>query len=165
MWEEALLWRSTRRTHQLNMRAVAALSRHLPWRPSTSKASILLNRRLNFPGYIRQMMAALCTADCASVSTLGTSEMELPFLTWLPVFLCKDALRRHVDTSKHKLAVQLEGKHLASDGIGGIFQAFSEAVSTQRKTALGAMKCLYRLAKNEVAHTTKYVRLLQLAQS
>ena len=81
------------------------------------------------------------------------------------VSLCKDALRRHADTSKHKLAVQLEGKQLASDGIGGIFQAFSEAVSTQRKTALGAMKCLYRLAKNEVAHTTKYVRLLQLAQS
>lgn len=79
------------------------------------------------------------------------------------ISLRKDALKRHAGSSMHKAAVQLECEQLASERTGGIVQAFSEVASTERKAALGAMKCLYWLAKNEIAHTTKYVPLLQLA--
>ena len=79
------------------------------------------------------------------------------------ISLRKDAIRRHAGSSMHKAAVLLECERLASEKTGGIVQAFSEAASTERKAALGAMKCLYWLAKNEIAHTTKYVPLLQLA--
>ena len=129
----------------------------LPQHPSISKASMILNGRLNFRGCTQQMIVVACTADFASVSTRETSETELLLLT--------DAIRRHAGSSMHKTAVLLECERLASEKTGGIIQAFSEAASTERKTALGlgAMKCLYWLAKNEIAHTTKYVLLLQLA--
>ena len=78
------------------------------------------------------------------------------------ISLRKDAIRRHAGTSMHKVAVQLENERLASERTGGIAQAFSYGISTERKAALGAMKCLYCLAKNEIAHTKKYVPLLKL---
>lgn len=57
----------------------------------------------------------------------------------------------------HKQAVRQEHERLAAEASGGIEQAFHETASVQRKAAMGAMKCLYWLVKNEIAHTTKYV--------
>ena len=56
------------------------------------------------------------------------------------VSLSKDAIKRHAGTSMHKVAVQLENERLASERTGGIAQAFSDAISTERMAALGAMK-------------------------
>ena len=81
------------------------------------------------------------------------------------ISLRKDVLARHADSRMHKSALWQEHERLASEQGGGIVQAFSEAASVERKAALGAMKCLYWLAKNEIAHTTKYVPLLELARS
>lgn len=63
------------------------------------------------------------------------------------ISLHRDAISRHAGTGMHKVAVQLEYKRLASKRTGGIMQAFSDAISTERKAALGAMKCLYWQAK------------------
>ena len=79
------------------------------------------------------------------------------------VSLRKDVLARHADSSMLKSAVVQEQDRQASERGGGIVQAFSEAMSVEKKAALGAMKCLYWLAKNEIAHTTKYANLLELA--
>ena len=46
---------------------------------------------------------------------------------------------------------------------GGIRQAFSQQVVVQRKALIGALKMVYWLAKEEVAHTTKFVSLMQLS--
>lgn len=81
------------------------------------------------------------------------------------ISLRKDVLTRHADSHMHKSAVRQECERLASEQGGGIVQAFTEAASVERKAALGTMKCLYWLAKNEIAHTTKYVPLLELARN
>ena len=81
------------------------------------------------------------------------------------VSLRKDVLARHADSSMHKSAMMQEHDRLASQQGGGIEQAFSKAISIEKKAALGAMKCLYWLAKNEIAHTTRYVPLLELVRS
>ena len=81
------------------------------------------------------------------------------------VSLRKDVLARHADSSMHKSAMMQEHDRLASQQGGGIEQAFSKAISIEKTAALGAMKCLYWLAKNEIAHTTSYVPLLELVRS
>ena len=101
-----------------------------PQRPSTSKADMILSGRPNFPGCIRQMA---CTVDSSGVSTRGTSETA--WLSLTPHLVHKDAIRRHAGTSMHKAAIQLE--RLASKRNGGIAQAFSDAISTERKAAGG----------------------------
>ncbi len=77
----------------------------------------------------------------------------------------KDVLRRHASSSMHQLALRREHERLSSDSDGGIRQAFSNSLAAQRRAAIGAMKCLYWLAKNEIPHTTKYVPLIKLASN
>ena len=45
---------------------------------------------------------------------------------------------------------------------GGIRSALQEQVSTQPMGVIGALKCLYWLVKEEVAHHTKFGSLLEL---
>ena len=80
------------------------------------------------------------------------------------VSLRRDVLARHADSLMHKSAVLQEHERLASQPNGGIVHAFSEAISMESKPIVGATKCLYWLAKHEIAHTTKYVPLLELVQ-
>ena len=47
---------------------------------------------------------------------------------------------------------------------GGIENAFSDQISLEMKAAIGCLKCIYWLCKNEVSHTTMYSNLLQLAE-
>lgn len=65
----------------------------------------------------------------------------------------------------HKSALAREQEHLAAEQGGGIAHVFSAVASVDRKAAVRAMKCLYWMAKNEIAHTTKYAPLLELARS
>ena len=60
----------------------------------------------------------------------------------------------------HREAQELESTKLASDRDGGIRQAFSSRVLVQRR---GALHLLYWLAKEEIAHTTKFNSLKDLA--
>ena len=48
---------------------------------------------------------------------------------------------------------------------GGIREAIQGQVVLQRNAVIGAMKCLYWLCKQEIAHTTNYEPLLSLAMS
>ena len=63
----------------------------------------------------------------------------------------------------HKEAEELEAARLASQRNGGIKQAFSARVVVQRKALIGALQLMYWLAKEEVAHTTKFNSLKDLA--
>jgi len=65
----------------------------------------------------------------------------------------------------HKQAQQLEATRVASERDGGIRQAFSSRVVAQRKALVGALRVLYWLAKEEVAHTTKFTSLKDLSIS
>ena len=70
--------------------------------------------------------------------------------------LRRDILQCHKDSNMHKEAAELEAARLASRRNGGIKQAFSACVVVQRNALIGALQLMYWLAKEEVAHTTKF---------
>ena len=67
----------------------------------------------------------------------------------------RDVVERHSKSAMHKEAVEKEALLRQSARDGGIARALEKQVSAQRKAVVGAMKVLYWLAKEEVAHTTK----------
>ena len=78
-------------------------------------------------------------------------------------YLRKDMLQRHKTSQMHKDAEVLEAQRLASQRDGGIAQAFSARVLINRKALIGALKMMYWLAKEEIAHTTKFSSLMDLS--
>ena len=63
----------------------------------------------------------------------------------------------HSQAVENKVLLKQSARH------GGIARAFEKQVTTQQNAVVGAMKVVYWLAKEEVAHTTKYESLLDLA--
>ena len=78
-------------------------------------------------------------------------------------YLRKDMLQRHKTSQMHKNAEVFEAQRLASWRDGGIAQAFSSRVLINRKALIGAIKMMYWLAKEEIAHTTKFSSLMDLS--
>ena len=76
----------------------------------------------------------------------------------------RSSLLLHKDSNSHKEAVQMEVTLQASKKDGGIHKALESVVSAQRKAFIGALKCIYFLNKREIAHTTNFVPLLDLAK-
>ena len=65
-------------------------------------------------------------------------------------------LQRHKTSKMHQEAVTREVDRLASQCNGSIVQAFPACVMMNRKALLGALQMMYCLAKEEIAHTTKF---------
>ena len=77
----------------------------------------------------------------------------------------RDVIDRHSKSAMHCKAVEKEALLKQSTRDGGIARAFEKQITARRNAAVGAMKIIYWLAKEEVAHTTKYKSLLDLAIS
>ena len=77
----------------------------------------------------------------------------------------KDVIDRHSKSAMHREAIEKETLRKQSSRDGGIARAFERQITAQRKAVVGAIKVMYWLAKEEVAHTTKYESLLDLAIS
>ena len=77
----------------------------------------------------------------------------------------KDKLLQHQRSKHHMDSILAESHAAASRVTGGIQSALQEQVSMQRMGVISALKCLYWLAKEEVAHHTKFSSLLELAKS
>ena len=81
------------------------------------------------------------------------------------VVLRRDSILDHVRSKSHCAAATAEQEAVQTRLTGGIAQAF-EQVRTMKKNALvGAFKCMYWLAKREMAYTTNFESLIQLAIS
>ena len=76
--------------------------------------------------------------------------------------LKKDKVVQHGRSEMHAAAVERERLAIASTSDGGIAQAYETTVSLQKKAISGSMRILYWLAKEEVAHFTKFDSLKQL---
>ena len=86
--------------------------------------------------------------------------------TWTDIpctSLRMDVLQRHKQSEMHREAEERENVRLASQQDGGIRQAFSARVMVNRKALIGALQIMYWLVKQEVAHTTKFSSLRDLA--
>ena len=114
--------------------------------------------------FIQRVMGKECFTLCQRFNTCNERNSSTIFNLLPCVSLRRAVLARHADSLMHKSAVLQEHERLAFQQNGGIVHAFSEAISMERKSIVGAMKCLYWLAKHEIAHTTKYVPLLELVQ-
>ena len=77
--------------------------------------------------------------------------------------LRKDMLQRHKASKMHLDAEAREAERLASQRDGGIAQAFSARIMINRKALIGALQLMYWLAKEEIAHTTKFSSLMDLS--
>ena len=105
-------------------------------------------------GHVVGLLCSLCkkhhTKQRNSVGTWTDKPCSL---------LRKDVLKRHKLSNMHKEAEELETVRLASQQDGGIRQAFSARVIA----LVGALKMMYWIAKQEIAHTTKFNSLRDLA--
>jgi hypothetical protein len=71
------------------------------------------------------------------------------------------AIKRHLKSEMHQDAVFCEKQALCTTNIQ---DALGLVVSLERRAFLGALRCLHWLCKGEIAHTTKYKGLLDLAK-
>ena len=74
-----------------------------------------------------------------------------------------DILQRHKRSEMHSKSQRRECLRLASERNGGIRQAFSARVVVNRKALIGSLQILYWLVREEIAHTTTFVSLRDLA--
>ena len=105
------------------------------------------------------LLCSLCRRHCTHQWNKSGTWAEKACCTYLR----KDVLERHEKSAMHAEAMEHERARLSSQRSGGIRQAFSQQVVLQRKARIGALKMVYWLAKEEVAHTTKFASLMQLS--
>ncbi|XP_078581210.1 zinc finger protein 862-like [Branchiostoma floridae x Branchiostoma japonicum] len=72
------------------------------------------------------------------------------------------SLRRHAATTAHIAAAAKEDDARAAEETGGIAQALKRQVSLERSAFLGALRAMYWLTKNEIAHSTNFPSLLDM---
>ena len=81
------------------------------------------------------------------------------------VTIRKDMLSRHERSVMHREALEQERACKMVRARGGIKEALDKQVTLQRQALIAAMKCLYWLCKQEIAHTTNYEPLLSLVKN
>ena len=75
----------------------------------------------------------------------------------------EDKIKAHMRSFAHKEASKLQASAEESARNGKISQAFEKSISIERKAFIAALKVMHWLAKEEVAHTTKFESLISLA--
>lgn len=77
----------------------------------------------------------------------------------------EDKIKAHMRSYSHKLASEQQAQAEESARSGGIRQSFETSVTVERKAFIAALKIMHWLAKEEIAHTTKFESLISLAVS
>ena len=89
-------------------------------------------------------------------------------MVWISVpsrLFRKDKLRQHERSQSHEDALRAESVAAAAQRSGGIAASMEQQISLQRQAVKGALRCMYWLLKEEVAHHTKFTSLLELVKS
>ena len=89
-------------------------------------------------------------------------------MVWIEIPCClsrKDKILQYQRSKCHMDSILTESYAADSRVSGGIGSALQEQVSMQRMGVISALKCLYWLVKEEVAHHIKFGSLLELAKS
>lgn len=102
---------------------------------------------------------------CKLCQKYNRSTKRMVFISSPCVFFRKDKLHDHQKSQGHAEAVLAESRAAAAKCSGGIRAAIDKQVSLKRQAIIGALKCLYWLAKEETAHHTKFKSLIDLGKS
>ena len=101
---------------------------------------------------------------CRKPSTMA-KQMPLGKAVYVEVpskTIMQQSLRNHLDSHYHKEAMRGESAHILAEKQGGGTECFDAVVSIQKKAFIGHLKCMHFLAKQEIAHTTKFKPLVNL---
>ena len=109
------------------------------------------------------MKCSLCRKHSRRPKNAGVG--KAPWVDVACKSLTRQSVVKHSKSEVHLSAVRMEADLNSSRKDGGIAMAMQQVVSAQRKAFIGALKCLYFLNKREIAHTTNFVPLLELAKS
>ena len=128
---------------------------------SIKRADSIQPGRMNLRGSTRSR-----TKDQAwfALSVVQTTKR----MVWIEIpchLLRKDKILQHQRSKCHMDSILTESHAAASRVSGGIRSALQEQLSMQCMGVISALKCLYWLVKEEVAHHTKFGSLLELAKS
>ncbi|XP_071138765.1 zinc finger protein 862-like isoform X2 [Mytilus edulis] len=88
--------------------------------------------------------------------------------TWVThpcTYLVKDSVTSHSKSKNHQQATDLEAASIVASQGHGIQAALDTHTSMETTALIGAFRCMYWLAKEEIAHTTHYPSLLELAKT
>ncbi|KAK3086416.1 hypothetical protein FSP39_018175 [Pinctada imbricata] len=77
----------------------------------------------------------------------------------------KDCIQRHAKSKMHLDAVCRETNAILASKGQGITSSFAQQSSLEKTALIGAFKSMYWLAKEEIAHTTHFASLIDLAKS
>ena len=75
----------------------------------------------------------------------------------------RQSLKEYLESSCHTEAMRVESTRALVKKQGGISVCFDTIVSIQKKAFIGHLKCMHFLAKQEIAHTTNFTSLVNLA--
>ena len=112
------------------------------------------------PGKIVGVLCKLCCKHGSSQHNHAGTWVNKPLSC-----IRNDMLKRHGESVMHRNAKDHETTLAQSQRNGGIRMAFEKGIAAQRVAVQGALKVVYWLCKEEVAHTTKYESLVDLAIS
>ena len=107
-----------------------------------------------------EMWCSLCrNNNCRpKLAPLGKAAwIEVPCKT-----ITRQSLRDHIESNCHKEAMRLESTRILVEKQGGIAQCFD---AVQKTAFIGHLQCMHFLAKREIAHTTNFTPLIELAKS
>ena len=82
--------------------------------------------------------------------------------TWIskPCISCReDKIKAHMRSFSHKEASKLQAEAEESARTVGIRESFETSITIERKAFIAALKVMHCLAKEEIAHTTKFISL------
>ncbi len=74
-----------------------------------------------------------------------------------------DKLLKHTASAMHRDSEISSHEEARASLTGGIRGALEVPITEERKAVIGALKCLYFLAKNELPHTTKFTSLVDFS--
>lgn len=89
-------------------------------------------------------------------------DLGLGLLNHPCTLLRRDKVKTHADPKMHKASEQWEAMATMAAADGCIVHAFQASLSLKKKAVEGAIKILYWLSKNEIAHFTKFESLKAL---
>lgn len=97
---------------------------------------------------------------CSLCQKHNTTIRSTPWVNTPCRMFRRDKLREHQASKRHADSVVSESHAVAAKSTGGIRAAMEQQVVLKRQAVMGALKCLYWLAKEETAHHTKFSSLL-----
>ena len=132
---------------------------------SIEKQALILDGLVTFLGWLDDEEEGMLCTLCRKHNHYPRKVRKAIWVDLQCNNLTRQSLVNHAKSVSHQLAIRMEADFRSSRRDGGITMALDKVVSAERKAFIGALKCMYFLTKREIAHSTNFGPLLELAKS